>query len=344
MKIYISMFSLIGALSLLSAACQKELVYEERAEDPYRMEIKVDWELEWEMNSGNNWLESWESVGSANDYDFFRPRQPEGMAVILYDGIDGDYTFSREMHLPSSGGSFSIDPTTRAILFINDDSDYVVIKNLGSPYTVTASTGNHMSALYSDLHPGEKSLKQPDLLYGALVELTDEQIEKGKLPEKVVISPLVYGYVIKYNITKNLEYVAGASGALAGMAGSVNIKDGSTDDSKARYLFDCELTPTGLEVLVMTFGVPSMEGGTQARVDTGYQGRHDLRLTLKLANGKTLTVDHDVTDQLSRQPKGGVIAIYDLEIPDELVKGSSGFQPDVDEWGDEKDIPLPLPK
>lgn len=339
----ISILSMIAGLSLWVTGCQKELIYEEKTEDPYRMEVSVDWQLEWEINPDTNWSESWENVGSANDYDFFRPKKPEGMAVILYDGDDESYTFSRELHLPSSGGSFSIDPTTRAILFINDDSDYVIIKNLGSPHTVTASTGNHTSTSFSDLHPGEKSLKQPDILYGALVEITDEQIENGQLPDKVVISPLVYGYIIRYDITDNLEYVASATGALAGMAESVNIKDGSTQEGKARFLFDCEITPTGLEVKVMTFGVPSMEGVASTKALSDYQGQHDLRLTIKLTNGKTLTVDHDVTDQIMRQPKGGVVTVNDLKISDDMVKGSSGFQPDVDEWGDETNIPLPLP-
>lgn len=339
MKNYFLNILTIATSLLLLPGCRQELVYEDIENSPYRLNLDLEWELDWEVNSDYNWADNWGDLGADNDYDYYRPRKPEGVAVILYNELNGNYVFSKELHMPASGGSFSIEPTTRAILFFNDDSDYVVINNLGSPHTVTASTGNHTNTSFSDLHIGERKVKQPDLLYGAFIEITEEQIMKGDLPNKVVISPLAYGYVIKYHIEKNLEYVKDATGALAGMAETVNMMTGATSDSKATFVFESEKTSYGIGVQVMTFGVPSSEG-VNSKASSNYSGQHDLRLEIKLTNGKSVKFDHDVTDQIATQPKGGVITITDINIPDDMVGGNSGFQPDVDEWGENTDIPL----
>lgn len=320
-------------------SCSQDRDSDDLEDSPYRMTLNLEWQLDWEVNSDYNWADNWGDLGSDNDYDYYRPRKPDGVAVILYNEFKGNYVFGKELHISASGGSFSVEPSTRAILFINDDSDYVVLNNMGSPHTVTASTGNHENISFNDLHPGERSVKQPDILYGAFLEITEDQIINGDLPNNVVISPLAYGYVIKYQIDKNLEYVKEATGALAGMAESVNIMSGATSDSKATFVFECEKTNNGIGVQVMTFGVPSSEG-YKARANEDYSGQHDLRLLLKLRNGRTIKLEHDVTEQIANQPKGGVVTISGIEITDEMVESNSGFQPDVDNWGENTEIPL----
>jgi hypothetical protein len=43
------------------------------------------------------------------------------------------------------------------------------------------------------------------------------------------------------------------------------------------------------------------------------------------------------------QPHGGVIIVKDLVIDRNIaVEGSGGFEPVVDDWGEEVEIPLPL--
>lgn len=337
-KYFLSIVAIAFSLTMLPG-CSQDNDCDDLEDSPYRMTLNLEWQLDWEVNSDYNWEETWGETGADNEYDYYRPRKPEGVAVILYNELKGNYVFGKELHIPASGGSFSIEPTTRAILFINDDSDYVVLNNLGSPHTVTASTGNHENSFFNDLHKGERSVKQPDILYGAFLEITEEQINQGELPQNVVISPLVYGYVIKYHIDKNLEYVKAGTGALAGMAETVNIMNGATSDSKATFIFECEKTSYGVGVQVMTFGVPSSEGYS-SRSSIDYQGQHDLRLLLKLTNGRTITLDHDVTEQIALQPKGGVVTIKGIEITDDMIESNSGFQPDIDNWGDNTEIPL----
>lgn len=333
-------FSLIGAFALFISSCGNDDDALSGEDQGFNLKMNIEWELDWEKNSENNLSDNWGEYGLENDYDFFRPRKPEGVAVFLYNGTPEAYSFGRELHLPAAGGSFSIDYSTRAILFVNDDSDYVILNNLGSPYTVTATTGQHPNSSFNDLHKGEKSAKQPDILYGALIELTDEQISTGNIPEKVVLEPLAFSYVIRYDIGKNREHVLSATGALAGMAESVNLGDKSTSDSKSTYIFDSQLTQSGIVMQVMTFGVPSMEENSGSKANPDYSGQHDMRIALKLANGKTWTIDHDVTDQIAGQRKGGIITIANVDIPDDVVKGNSGFDTDVDDWDNSNDIPL----
>ena len=62
-----------------------------------------------------------------------------------------------------------------------------------------------------------------------------------------------------------------------------------------------------------------------------------------LRNGKVLSFDYDVTDQLLHQPHGGVIRVGGIEISDDDGKGGSGgFDVDVDGWGDYEDIPIDM--
>lgn len=56
-----------------------------------------------------------------------------------------------------------------------------------------------------------------------------------------------------------------------------------------------------------------------------------------------MSFDFDVTDQVAAQPQGGVIVVRDIEIPDEKgMEGGSGFDVDIDDWGEYEDVELPL--
>ena len=50
-----------------------------------------------------------------------------------------------------------------------------------------------------------------------------------------------------------------------------------------------------------------------------------------------------MTDQVAAQPQGGVIEVDGIEITDEEgMEGGSGFDVDIDDWGEYEDIELPL--
>ena len=113
-----------------------------------------------------------------------------------------------------------------------------------------------------------------------------------------------------------------------------------TSDEAATVLYDCTVEDFGTQALVRSFGIPDFPNehyGTRA------ERKYGLNLEVRLKNGKIKSFDFDVTDQVAAQPQGGVIVVKGIEISDEEgTEGGSGFDVDVEDWGDYEDIELPL--
>ena len=102
------------------------------------------------------------------------------------------------------------------------------------------------------------------------------------------------------------------------------------------------LTDWGVETQMQSFGVPNYPGDHYTRAD-GSSAHYLLNLEVRLQNGKILSYEFDVTDQVNGQPRGGVISVDGIVVSDEDgTEGSGGFDVDVDGWGDQIDIPLPI--
>ena len=63
---------------------------------------------------------------------------------------------------------------------------------------------------------------------------------------------------------------------------------------------------------------------------------------VKLVNGKVKEFVFDVTDQLAGQPRGGAIHVSGLRIEDDESSSDSGFDVDLDGWGNDEEIDLPV--
>ena len=128
------------------------------------------------------------------------------------------------------------------------------------------------------------------------------------------------------------------------MAESVYLQDGRTGDEAATLLYDCTLTADGAEACVLSFGVPSFPDSHYEPTKAEEGGRrYGLNLEVMLNNGKLVTFDFDITSQMERQPRGGVIEVDGIRISDEdAAEGGSAFDPDVDGWGDYEDVEIPL--
>ena len=123
----------------------------------------------------------------------------------------------------------------------------------------------------------------------------------------VVMRPLVYTYLVCYEFSHGLKYVALARGALAGMAESVYLNDGHTGGATATVLYDdCEILDWGVAALVRSFGAPNHPNEDYSRAPAG---TYMLNLEVRLTNGEFKSFDFDVS---------------------------------VDGWGEYVDIELPL--
>ena len=166
-------------------------------------------------------------------------------------------------------------------------------------------------------------------------------------PEKVVVAtdmditmqPLVFTYVIKYEFEYGLQYVALARGALAGMAEAVYMNSGQTSADVATILYDCTIEDYGIQAIVNSFGIPNYPNDNYMRTSD----RYGLNLEVKLKNGVVRNFDFDVTEQVAKQPHGGIIIVSGIKISDDDGKqGGSGFDVNVNDWGEFEDIEMPL--
>lgn len=324
------------AVSWLSG-CRKDLCYNH---DEHAFAVKVyavtSWEQEWERPYDYDWKKNW-PYGLNRAYDDLRPGIPEGITAKVYDNGN----FFTEAFYDTEGGKLPLKEGNNSILMYNNDTEYIILNGFGASHTATATTRTLSRASYQPLHEGERTVNQPDQLYGHFIENYQgvKAFEKVQLP--VEMHPLVYTYVVKFTVTKGLNYLALARGAMAGMAEKVYLNDGHTDESAATVPFDCEKTDFGAVAYVKSFGVPNYPGDHYTKAD-GTPASYKLNLEMKLKNGNLKSVNFDITSQMKGQPRGGVIQVTGIEISDEEGAGGGGFDVDVDGWGNIVDIPVDI--
>lgn len=325
----------------LITSCRQDLCY---IHDEHSLSVKIDalttWELEWERPYDCNWIEDWEEHWPKT-YDEMRPEVPEGVRVVAYDN-DGTTPIGETNLAPDGGRILSLPEGTHDLLFYNNDTEYIVFAGTDMISFASATTRTLTRGGFEPLHEGERTVNQPDMLFGHYVGHYEAEKTLDPSLLDIEMRPLVYTYVVCYEFTRGLEHVALARGALAGMAESVYLTDGHTGDETVTVLFDCKLTSLGAEAEITSFGVPNYPGHHYTRAD-GTPARYSLNLEVRLNNGKYKTFNFDITDQVEQQPRGGIIYVEGLEVEDdEASGGDSGFVPDVEGWGDYHDIEMPL--
>ena len=268
------------------------------------------------------------------------------MGTCLGEGLrKSTYT---ERHLPGEGGELPLGEGRQSILFYNDNTEYIVFSSMSSYAEATATTRTRTRSTYSEAHGDESTVNSPDMLYGAWVEdfLVDFSPSAEPMDMPVTLKPLVYKYVIVYEFTAGIEYVKLARGALAGMAQSVYLQDGRTGSEKATVLFDETTVDKERGVItaaVSTFGVPDFPDIYYPTKDPEVTGVFGLNLELMLPNGGLKDFEFDISDQMTDQPRGGVIRVSGIVVDEsDFPTEGGGFDVDVDGWGEYEDIELPL--
>jgi hypothetical protein len=295
-------------------------------------------------------------VDSTQLYDDLMPELtpdiPSGIRALVYCSNGERHTFNFE----ADGGSLLLCSGRHQLLFYNNDSEYIIFEDdesRAAEITLTTRTRNrssyHGSPYINTGTRAESTVAAPDMLYFGFIE-NYQAVAASTTPDTLEVDmyPLVCTYVIQFNFERGSEYVALARGALAGMAGSVKLYNGETpDDDIATVLFDCELQESRAQAVVNTFGAPGYRLQNTETYLSMSRAEHTfgLNLELRLVNGKMLTFDYDVTDQVSMQPQGGIIFIDGISIEPSDTEGvgtASGFDVTVDGWGEYQDITLPL--
>jgi hypothetical protein len=268
------------------------------------------------------------------------PSEPEGLRVLVYS----ENAEPSVNNLPTHGGKVNLTEGQHSLLFYNNDTEYIVFDDITSSVTARATTRSRSRASYNGnslVSRDEKTVNPPDMLFGAyrdnyrsVMSMTNDSIQ-------VTMHPLVYSYIVYFNVASGISSIAYARAALAGMAGSVYINSGVTSDEEVTVLFDCDVNTTQnrVESIFKSFGVPGYPASGYAR------GQHiyAIELELRLVNGDTIVFDYDVTDQVENMPHGGVITINNIIVPRVEPSGSAApFEVDVSDWSDFQEIPITI--
>lgn len=337
MKRHMRNIILLTALAIVFASttsCRKELCYNHFPQAG----VALTYEREWQRDYGMNWESKWNS-DLHGPYENLRPNIPEGVTMVAYtpEGMG-------QFFLKTDGGNVSFNSDVHSLLFYNNDTEYIVLNDIASLPSARATTTTRSRATLAEMHPEERTINPPDILYGAFSpEVPELQIHKN-VPLPVKMQPLVYTYIIHYEFEYGRQHIALARGAIAGMAESVYLRDGATSEKAATILYDCELTDNGAIAYVSSFGVPGFPDeyyGKQPRLRSNPR-IFTLNLEVKQTNGKIKDFTFDITDQMEHQPRGGVITVKNIRVEDDENKFDSGFDVSLEDWGVLEDIELPV--
>lgn len=312
----------------------------------HQVNFQAEWDRTWEYtHDGVNWQNEWHNYDFSRNYEDLLHEKGSGIRSQVYtDGHDNDL-----QNHPADGGIVYMTPGEHQILFYNNDTEYIVFNDISLLVNASATTrtrsrssyhGNTKAPQY-ETRAEEVTVNPPDPLFAKYIESYTAEKSIEPPTENITLRPLVFRYLIRYHFKSGAEYVMLARGALAGMAGSVFLTDGHTDAEPVTVLFDAETEMWGVEAVVNTFGVPNFPNPDYTRAEF-----YGLNLEVRLRNGYILNYDFDITEQIARQPRGGVIEVYDIEIPEDVAneedKGAFGVA--IDDWGEYEDISFDLGK
>lgn len=332
-----------AAMTLALASCNHKDLYFD-GEERYASEVAIDYALDWEQpyDGKTDWPAKWPSLNLVYSYDDLRPGVPEGVRMKAFN-TDGTII---ETNMPATGEETYLPPGENSLLFYNNDTEFIVFNDMGSYKEASATTRSRYRPTYNGnpqyLPTGsgrvdELTVAAPDVLFGHYIDSYTQHRDTKPQQLGFTMRPLVFTYIVRYLFKEGYDYVTLARGALAGMARGVYLHNGHTSDQAVTVLYDCTLEPWGVQAVVRSFGIPDFPNPSYSR------GDHDFGLTLEtmLKNGKIVNFHFNITDQMSMQPHGGVITVDGIKItPGQGGSGGSGFDVDVDEWGEFEDVDI----
>lgn len=346
MRAILKLIVVAVATLIISASCEHKELCTNHNEHAARHHLYIlpIFEQEWEYHLGKNSID-WSAVWDANkylmSYDDLRPEVPSGVRILA---LNKETAVQTSSNILASGGVAYSTGVDNSLLFYNNDTEYIVFNDMGNQTAATATTRTRTRSTYMgnefSSEENENTVAPPDMLYARYLPeyAIERQYDPDTLP--VTLMPLVYTYLIRYEVTYGIQYFGIARGALSGMAGSVYLHSGHTSEQVVTVIYDCEpIENYGAQAFVRSFGIPNYPNDAYSRGDQ----RYALNIEIRLRNGRMVNYDFDVTDQVERQPHGGVIEVSGIEIPDSIGQNTgSGFDIEVEGWGEYVDVDLPL--
>jgi hypothetical protein len=160
------------------------------------------------------------------------------------------------------------------------------------------------------------------------------------------LRPLTYIYLTQVILHHNNGRIAASEGTsnLSGMARSVTLNNGQAGNDAITVYYEtllkknCDMEGENVDIIggrLLTFGICGLRPNAIRRADEIKDvNRHYMDVTVQFNNGMDSTMVFDVTDQVRKHYKGGVITVeLDLDtVPIPQRSGGSGFDAVVEDF------------
>jgi hypothetical protein len=338
------------------------------------LELNVFWDYTLELGTTYDWRSEWYYDWDDTDTELFGEigyTKPSVFQLRRY--FTGDTAYGTHTSVLSdmiNGYTYSapFDWGFWDLLVWNEVTTIDGVQSLRFDETttldyVTASTGQTMNTVRYQAPKYTRSFYQPEALFSAysrgmevnkdlegFVYNADRNVWVRKLD--MTLYPVTYIYLTQVIIHHNNGKITGVDGNanLSGMARTVNLNTGVTGDDAitvhyyVRFKKNCDMKGESVDIAggrLMTFGMCNLNASRVGssrngvtRVDDGLH--HYMDVTMQFSNGMDSTFVFDVTDQVQRRYKGGVLTV---ELDADTIKapkrkGGSGFDAVVKDFED----------
>ena len=240
-----------------------------------------------------------------------------------------------------------------------DGVQSVIIDETTTLDSVFAYTNQTMHASRYNAPRYTRSFYEPEPLFAAYEQgidinsnldgfVFDEERGVWVRTLKMVLKPITYIYLTQVILHNNKGRISSIDGTanLSGMARSTNINTGVAGNDAITVYFNanmkknCKMEEELVDIIggrLMTFGICGNEANALSRAeDVRDKSRHYMDFTMQFNNGMDSTFVFDVTDQVRKRYKGGVITVeLDVDtIPIPSRSGGSGFDAVVKDFED----------
>ncbi len=342
------------------------------------LDLDVYWDYELEYGVSYDWRAEWVYGWDSTDYAIFGDigyTEPTVFNIRRYYTYRVPY--SKHTSVLSStikGTSFhgDFDFGFWDILVWSDVdpiNDEVPSLNISETLdSVTAYTNNSTRTVRYQAPRYTRAFYQTDQLFSAYneafeinesLEGFDYDAERNIWVKRLNmrLEPITYIYLTQVILHHNNNKIIGVDGAadLSALAKQTNVNTGISEDVPATVTYSTRFKPTvklpsGEVVAVaggrlMTFGIPGQNGNRIKNLsEVKDQEQHYMDINMQFNNGMDTTFVFNVTDQVRRRWKGGVITIeLDMDtIPVPRRSGGSAFNAVVQDYEDGGTYEFPM--
>ncbi len=320
--------------------------------------IEYDWKAEWYYGWDLNDSIAFGELGYTEPSIFqLRRYYTQQRPYAPHHTVDADTIHGSTFHAKYAWGFWDllvwsdIEPI-QGVQSINIDEETTLD-------SVFAYTNQSMTLARYQAPRYSHAFYQPEPLFVAYEQAVDinEDLEGFEFDEtrnlwvkklNMLLRPVTYIYLTQVILHHNNNRVVGTDGVsnLSGMARSTNMNTGTggndavTVNYNTRMKLDRRMEDEQVDIIggrLVTFGICGLAANSVSNVSEIRDGyRHYMDVKMNFNNGMDSTLVFDVTEQVRKRFKGGVLTVeLDMDtVPIPQRKGGSGFDAVVKDFED----------